>query len=173
MSPETVHKLFGAMVAAFAAVLLLHEARVLRGRWPAHLLPIVFHGGSFGAEGLQHQIQGAVVAVAGVVELARVRGALRHRAFGLALPVAILAVAVLFLAHSQHAGGDMAAQLGEHRMLGVTLVVAALVKVADGLQLARGNWARVGWLIVLLAVSLQLFVYAEAPMPSGGGHGGH
>ena len=73
----------------------------------------------------------------------------------------------------QHAGGDMAAQLGEHRMLGVTLVVAALVKAADGLQLARGNWARVGWLLILLVASLQLFVYAEAPMPAGGVHGGH
>ncbi len=33
--------------------------------------PIVFHGGSFGMEGMQHQVQGTPLMVAGVVELLR------------------------------------------------------------------------------------------------------
>ncbi len=63
--PVLVHQIFGALIAAFALVILLHEIGAIRGRWadgvPAAALPLggaplfsdprLFHGGDFGAEG--------------------------------------------------------------------------------------------------------------------------
>lgn len=192
MSPEAVHKLAAALILAFVIPMFAKELGKLAGRWPSYLLPvgligfalflildpIVFHGGSFGAEGLQHQIQGAVMLGVGVVELVRARGKLQRLGFALLLPAAIIGIGLLFVFHSQHGGGDMAAQLAQHRILGATVVWVGVIKATDAFYAGRERWAAVGWLILLVAVALQLFLYVEGsgshgamPMPSG--HGGH
>jgi hypothetical protein len=200
MNPEDVHKLAGALVLTNTLLLLGQQAGLLRGAWARFVLPgfvislglflvldpIVFHGGGFGAEGLQHQIQGLVALGIGIVEAQRARGRLQTTPFALALPVGITAVGLLFVLHSQHGSGNMALQLVQHRILGATVVLAGIVKGIDSLKLAKGHWAAVGWLLLLLVVSLDLFLYVEgngspapatngspAPLDGGGGHGGH
>lgn len=194
MSPEDIHKL-GALVLVLGIVpLVAAEAGWLRGAWTQYVLPgallalgaflildpIVFHGGSFGAEGVQHQLQGAAAVALAVVEVLIVRGTLTHRLVKLLLPVGVIAIGVVFVIHSQHAGMAMRAQLGEHRMLGVTIIAMGLVLGIERGGWARGNWARVGWLVLALVVSAQLFVYGEDTLPTtavpagnAGGHGGH
>lgn len=149
MTPEDVHKLSAGILLAIVGPLLLAEAGMLRGAWTKYILgtgallmgtflvldPIVFHGGSFGAEGGQHQLQGAVAA----------------------------AVGVMFAAHTQHSTASMRAQLALHRILGATVVLMAIVRAVDVLGWARSNWARVGWLLLGLGIALQLFLYAEDP----------
>lgn len=185
MNPEDVHKIFGGVVLLLTILLLLAEAGLLRGAWVRYVLPtglilfgvflfldpIIFHGGSFGGEGAQHQIQGALAASVGFVELARVRGHLRARAFGAFLPLLLLAVGIIFTVHSQHGGGDMRLQLVQHRLLGGTVIAAGLVLGAERLGLARGNWARVGWLLILLLVCLELFLYVEGSSGAAMDHG--
>ncbi len=200
MSAEAVHKLAGVLIVLFVVASLVKESGRLRGTWPDYLLPIgvlglglflvldpiVFHGGGFGAEGLQHQIQGALLLGVAGIELARARGTLQHRSFAAVLPIAIMVVGLLFVVHSQHGGGDMVTQLVQHRILGATVILAAVVKAADSLKLAKGNWASVGWLLLLLAVTFQLFLYVEGANAGGvheqasaasaaahGSHGGH
>jgi len=199
MDPVVVHQIAGAALVAFALLLLARALGWIRGGWPVYVLPvsllllglflvldpIVFHGGTFGAEGTQHQIQGAVLIVVAAVELGRVKKRLSHRAWGALLPIAVGAVGVMFMLHSQHGGGDMLLQITQHRMLGATLILIALVLAIDNLGLARGNWAAVGWPLLVLAVSLQLFLYVEGGAPAAhkgslpvapverGGHEGH
>lgn len=70
----------------------------------------------------------------------------------------------------------MRLQLTQHRILGATLIFAGLVQGLDNLKLARGNWAAIGWLLLLVAVSLQLFLYVEggdAPDAAMAEHSGH
>lgn len=199
MDPVVVHQIAGAALVAFALLLLARALGRIRGDWPVYVLPvsllllglflvldpIVFHGGTFGAEGTQHQIQGAVLIVVAAVELGRAKKRLPHRAWGALLPMAVGAVGVMFMLHSQHGGGDMLLQITQHRILGATLILTALVLAIDNLGLARGNWAAVGWPLLVLAVSLQLFLYVEggaaaahegrppaAPVERGG-HEGH
>jgi hypothetical protein len=102
----------------------------------------------------------------------RARGKLQHRLFAMALPLVVIFVGLVFVLHSQHGGGDVPLQLVQHRILGSAVILAGLVKGVDALLWARGNWARVGWLLLLLAASLQLFLYVEGAVPPGG-HGGH
>lgn len=198
MDPVVVHQIAGAGLVAFALLLLAKSLGRVTGAWVGHVLPvsllvlglflvldpIVFHGGTFGAEGTQHQIQGGVLIVVAAVELGRARKRLTHRAWGALLPAAILVVGVMFLLHSQHSGGDMLLQVTQHRILGATLVLTGIVQAIDNLGLARGNWAAAGWPLLVLAVSLQLFLYVEggktsahpgdAPTPvERGGHEGH
>lgn len=182
MSPEAIHQLAGALVLAILAPLLAAEAGWIRGAWSKYIVPvgalalgaflildpIVFHGGSFGAEGVQHQLQGAGAIVIAAIELARARGKLAHRGFGLILPVGLLAIGILFVAHSQHGTASMRAQLALHRILGATIIMMAVAKAIDVMGWAKGNWARVGWLLFGVSVAVQLFLYAEDP---GAGHG--
>lgn len=190
MSPENVHKLAALLLVLGIIPLLAAEAGWLRGTWTRYVLPgallalgaflvldpIVFHGGSFGAEGVQHQMQGAAAVALAVIEVLLVRRTLTHRSFKLLLPVGIIAIGVMFVIHSQHAGMTMRAQLGEHRMLGVTVIAMGIVLGLERGRWARGNWARVGWLVLALVVAAQLLVYAEDTLPATtvpAGHGGH
>ncbi len=120
---------------------------------------------------MQHQLQGAALCAVGAVEVARLRDRLRGRVFASLLPLAVVGIGVVFVLHSQHGGGDMALQLVQHRVLGATVILAGLVKGADRLGVARGNWASVGWLLLLLAATVQLFLYVEpGAAPSHVGH---
>lgn len=180
MDPVVVHQIAGAGLVAFALLLLAKALGRVSGDWPSYVLPvsllvlglflvldpIVFHGGAFGAEGTQHQIQGGLMLAVAAIELARTRKRLTHRAWGALLPIAIIAVGVMFALHSQHGGGDMLLQVTQHRILGATLILTGLVQAIDNLALARGDWAAVGWLLLVLAVSLQLFLYVEGGAPA-------
>lgn len=197
MNPEQVHKLAGALILTVTLLLGARELGFVRGTWTRSLLsggvfalglflvldPIVFHGGSFGAEGWQHQVQGALAIAIAVIEALRERGTLTARPFALVLPAGIVAVGLLFVLHSQHGGGNMAMQLVQHRILGATVILAGVVKAVDNLKLAKGNWAAIGWLLLLVVASADLFLYVEGggeaaasgtERPQGhGGHGGH
>ena len=67
----------------------------------------------------------------------------------------------------------------QHRILGGTIILAGCVQGIDNLKWARGNWAAVGWLLLLVVVCLELFLYVEGgptaahemQMPME--HGGH
>ena len=191
MDPVLIHQIAGAGVLAFSLLLLAKQLGRLSGNWPSYLLPaallavglflvldpIVFHGGSFGGEGQQHQIQGGLMLAVAAIEFGRTKERLRHLLWGAALPLGIVVVGVMFAIHSQHGGGDMQLQLAQHRILGATLIFTGLVQGLDSLRIARGNWAAVGWLLLLVAVSLQLFLYVEGGAPevpmTEAGHGGH
>lgn len=187
MDPEAVHKLAGAIVLVATALLLAREAGLLPQRAAGFVLPagivgmglflvldpIVFHGGEFGAEGRQHQLQGGVAIAVGLVETVRALGRLQDRVSAALLPLAIIVVGLLFVLHSQHGGGDMAFQLVQHRILGATLILAGLVLGANRLKAARGNWASVGWLLILLVVCIELFFYAEGGGGRAAAHSGH
>lgn len=187
MDPVLVHQIAGGGVAVFAALLLAKELDKIGGDWPRYILPvalaaaglflvldpIVFHGGDFGAEGVQHQVQGALMLVVAAVELGRARGRLEHRLWGAALPLGIIIVGLMFAIHSQHGGGDMMLQLVQHRITGTTLILTGVVQGIDNLKLARGKWAAIGWLLLLFAVCLQFLLYAEGTAPGVHQMGGH
>jgi hypothetical protein len=193
LDPELVHKLFSVALLAVVLPALLHAMEVIHGRWPSYLIPaalllvggmlildpVLFHGGDFGAEGFQHQVQGVALAAAGVVESLRARGTLRGRSFAFLLPLIVIAVGVLFVVHSQHGSGAGAAcQLVQHRFLGTTVIGAGLVKLAAAAGRTRGNWADVGWLLLLVLTAVQLALYSESiasppnSTPAAHAHGG-
>lgn len=179
MTPQQVHWLAGSLLALFSIVALANEAGKLRGQWHRYILPasligfglflildpILFHGGSFGAEGLQHQIQGSLVVGAGLIEWLRTSGKLKHRLFAMVLPTVIVFMGVIFILHAQQVDGDITSQTAQHRILGLTVVFAGLIKGVDNLKAATGNWASIGWLLFLLLAAAQLGLYDPGAAP--------
>ena len=182
LDPVVVHQIFGVLIAAFAVVMLLREIVSLGERWadyvPAAALlfvggllfadPWLFHAGDFGVEGHQHTLQGLLAVGAGAVEAYRVRRKSEHFLFLLVIPAVLAALGIGFLRHHQHATGDMLLQTVQHRIMGATLLFAAVVKLAANFRWRDGQWARAGWLLILLTFALQLLLYAEVS-----GHAGH
>jgi len=118
----------------------------------------------------EHTIMAASIAVAGVAEL------LRGSSVGWAYvwPGVMLLIGVLFLTHAQHGtGAAVVKALWQHRILGLTAIVAGLLRVAE---VSTGvSVLGILWPIVLMAAAAQLILYRE---PEGayeaeGGHGGH
>lgn len=175
LDPVVVHQIFGTLVAVFALALLVHETDLYRYRaanyLPAAALivlglllfadPWLFHGGDFGAEGHQHTLQGLIAVAAGGLEAYRAARAPEHRVLGFVIPALLAVFGVAFLQHAQHDGGDALLQTVQHRIMGATFLLGAGVKLAGVLKLGRGTWANTGWLIVLLAIALQLIFYVE------------
>lgn len=182
LDPVLVHQIFGALILAFALVMLLREIDVLRRDWadylPAGALlflgtllfadPWLFHGGDFGAEGHQHTWQGLLAIVAGAVEAFRVRSRSEHALLKLLIPLLLFGLGIGFLWHEQHHTSNMLLQTVQHRVMGATLLLAGALKVAANFVVREGQWARAGWLLVLVAFALQLMLYTEV-----GGHVGH
>ena len=182
LDPILVHQIFGVLIAAFAVVMLLREIGSLGGRWaeylPAAALlfvgallfadPWLFHGGDFGVEGHQHTLQGLLAVVAGAVEGYRVQRKSEHFLVLLVIPAVLAVLGIGFLRHHQHPTGDMLLQTVQHRIMGATLLLAAVVKLAANFRWRNGQWARAGWLLILLTFALQLLLYLEVP-----GHAGH
>lgn len=183
LDPILVHQIFGALVFAFAAVMVLREIGVLRQAWADYLPgsalifigallfadPWLFHGGDFGAEGHQHTWQGLFAVVAGALEAYRVRSSSEHPILQLVVPVVLAGLGVGFLWHEQHQTGDMLLQTVQHRIMGATLLLAAVVKLAANFRWRDGQWSRAGWLLILLVFAFELLLYTEV----GGSHTGH
>lgn len=182
LDPVLVHQIFGVLIAAFAVVMLLREIDVLGGRWadyfPGSALlfaggllfvdPWLFHGGDFGAEGHQHTWQGLLAVAAGAIETYRVRRKSEHALLELVIPVVLAGLGLGFLWHQQHQTGDMLLQTVQHRIMGATLLLAALIKLAANFRWRDGQWARAGWALILLVFAFQLLLYTEV-----NGHAAH
>lgn len=104
----------------------------------------------------QHTIMAAAIAVAGAAEL--LRGS--NPAWGYVWPAATLLIGVMFLTHAQHGTGEAVVKaVWQHRMLGITAIIAGLLRVAE---IGTGASAfAILWPIGLLAAAAQLIIYRE------------
>jgi hypothetical protein len=170
---ETAHWL-AASVALFVGLLLISELivgrEVFRRRaWRGYLFPSLIVVSSvflwliaiFSTFSTMHLLAHAVWAqaalVAGAVELAVVRGKLRHPAWSLVPAFALLVSGIAFLLHEQNAWlYSRSAFL--HHAIGWMLVVVALFPLGRAIQPSRMVW-RMGY--ALTFVLLAVFLYAD------------
>lgn len=185
LTSEQVHWIGGAAFAFVAVALLGHLIAPERLPWAPALLPALLigyglesfldpfiHGGAapanYGAETTQHLVQGTAAFAAGVIEWARLRGALTGAGWGMATPVALLVIAIVFLVHAQHdATVSPMVLMVQHRALAITLAVAAAARAAT--LLAPGVTALQGaWLLPLFVFGLLMLAYTERDRGMGG-----
>ena len=148
------------VIAGVLLLLLLYPFHPL-GDWPA-----IWRD----PQQREHTIIAVAIALAGGAELLRRANA----NWGYGWPVALLVVGALFLTHAQHGTSAAAAKaVRRHRILGATIIVAGLLRVA---ALAGGGiMFGVLWSLVLLVAAVQLFLYREpeGAYETGDGHSGH
>ncbi len=108
----------------------------------------------------QHVVMAVVLVVSGVAEM--VAQSANVQWLGLVWPAGLAVIGVMFMVHTQH-GTSLAARRAVfgHRILGVSLVAAAIARAAQViLEESSGLWAYL-WVIILLLVAIQLIVYRE------------
>ena len=173
---ETAHWL-AASVALFVGLLLISELivgrEVFRRRaWRAYLFPSLIVVSSvflwliaiFSTFSTMHLLAHAVWAqaalVAGAVELAVVRGKLRHPAWSLVPAFALLVSGMAFLLHEQNAWlYSRSAFL--HHAIGWMLVIVALFPLGRAVQPSRMVW-RTGYALTFVLLAVLLYADRDA-----------
>jgi len=181
LSSVQVHWIGGVFFTAVPLLLLLQRLLRWPGQYWAYVLPLLFAGyglesfadvwvhglavpSDYTQESRQHLWQGSALLLAGLVELLVARGALLHWRWKLATPLALAALAIGFLFHTQHGGSEMAMalMLTEHRGFAIALSVAAAARAISVLPLRHVAVLESAWLLPLLVFGLQMLSYREA-----------
>jgi len=173
---ETAHWL-AASVALFVGLLLISELivgrEVFRRRaWRAYLFPSLVVVSSvflwliaiFSTFSTMHLLAHAVWAqaalLAGAVELAVVRGKLRHPSWSLVPAFALLVSGTAFLLHEQNAWlYSRSAFL--HHAIGWMLVIVALFPLGRAIQPSRTVW-RMGYALTFVLLAVLLYADRDA-----------
>lgn len=173
---ETAHWM-AAAVALFVGLVLISELIVgskvfNRRRWRAYLFPSLIIASSvmlwviailstFSTMHLvAHSVWAQAALVAGAVELALVRGKLRHSAWSLVPAFALLVSGLSFLLHEQNAWlYSRSAFL--HHAIGWMLVVVSLFPLGRAIQPGRLVW-RTGYALTFVMLAVLLFADRDA-----------
>lgn len=178
LTSEQVHWIFGAVLLAVTAALILRDAGHLRARWIDYFVPALLaafglemlfdplvHGdalpANYAAETAQHFVLGLLLLGAAMAELMRTYRNGEGLLWRLPLAAALAVAAAAFWVHAQHdSSAPMILLVTQHRMIAATLAVAAVAALAG---LGEGRPSRqppaLAFLAVLLA--LELLVYTE------------
>ena len=178
LTSEQVHWIFGGVLLAVTAVLILRDTGRIRARCLDYLVPglllafgieMLFdplvHGTSapanYSAETAQHFALGLLLIGAAAAEFARTWR--RGEGFLWRLPLAAAAAiaAVAFWAHAQHdSSAPMILLVTQHRMIAVTLAVSA-VAALFGFPEGRESRQPPALAFLMILLGLQLLVYTE------------
>lgn len=179
LTSEQVHRLGGVAFTLVALLLLARRTQTINAAWIEWLLPALLvaygvesfadlwvHGSAvpeaYAAESRQHLLQGAIVLAAGIVEGMLLYGVLRHPAWSAVLPIALMAVGLVFLLHAPHGASTGArTMVAQHRAFAIALFVAAAAKALAALPLSPLKVLETAWLVALLVFGLLLLTYTE------------
>ena len=178
LTSEQVHWIFGAVLLVVTALLILRDIGKIRLRWVDYLVPALLaafgiemlldplvHGAAapanYAAETAEHFALGLLLIGAAAAEF--VRTWRRGEGFLWRLPLAAAAAiaAVSFWGHAQHdSSAPMILLVTQHRMIAVTLAVAALAAL---IGFPEGRQARQppAFAFLMILLGLQLLVYTE------------
>lgn len=189
LTSEQVHWMFGAVMVAGAALLLLRAIGRMRGRWvdfvvPA--LPFLFgvemlvdplvHGTAlpenYFKEAAQHFALGVVLIAAAAAESVRVFRRQDTFIWRLPLAIALLVSAGVFLFHAQHdADVPMLLLMTQHRVIGATLAVAALAVLFASPAESNALRRPLAFPLLILVLGLEFLIYTEGNSLFGSGGG--
>lgn len=185
ITSETMHKIYGATIVGVSTTLLLEDVGAFDAPQLRYAVPTLaitagafltidplLHGSAapsnYGAETRQHLVMGGLLMTLGSVDLAHEAAWLDHWSWGLALPAGLLASGASFFFHAQHGSPAQHELLTvQHRMLGVTIAVAAVSKAlaavpaTDGSNEARWPQFETAWMIAGGLAGFQLLLYSE------------
>ncbi len=120
------------------------------------------------AQQRQHTIIASAILLGGAAELWRSSRA----AWAFVWPAVATLIGVLFLTHAQHGTGKAVVKaVWQHRILGVTIMVAGLSRLAE--VITGANILSILWPLALLAAATQLILYREPAGAFEGDHGHH
>lgn len=197
LTSEQVHWIFGATMMAGATILILRAMGRIQGRWVDFLVPSLLglfgvellldplvHGiaapGGYAKETAQHFALGGLLIAAAAAELVRVWR--RENGFLWSLPLAgaLLIAAGVFIFHAQHDSDvPMLLLMTQHRVIGATLMVAALAILLTSSEEAGTARRSLAFPLLMLLLGAEFLIYTEGGSVFGpasssvSSHGGH
>ena len=178
LTSEQVHWIFGAVLIAATALLILRDVGRLQGRWLDYLLPgllgafgvemlidPIIHGdaapANYAAETAQHFGLGILLIGAAVAELLRAYRQAEGFVWRLPLAGALVIAAVTFWVHAQHdSAAPMILLVTQHRMIAATLAVSA-VAALFGVRGGPDTRQPPAIAFLMLLLGAQLLIYTE------------
>lgn len=178
LTSEQVHWIFGAVLLATCAVLILRDVGRIRTPWVDYLVPGLLaafgvemlvdplvHGSAgpanYGAETAQHFALGLLLIATCAAEFLRIRLRREGLAWRLPLAAALAVAAVAFWLHAQHdSNAPMILLITQHRMIAVTLAVSAVAALI-GFPEAREVRTPPALAFLAVVLALELLVYTE------------
>ncbi len=114
------------------------------------------------AQQMQHLIMGILILIASGIELLHRANKLPAKAFGLAFPIALVIIGLMFLFHPQHGSHEaMMQSMRYHTWLGSVIILTGLLRGTEVLAGVKQPWLRYAWLVPLLITSMMLITYSE------------
>lgn len=179
LTSEQVHWIFGAALAAGATILILRAMGRISGQWVDFLVPTLLglfgvellldplvHGtaapGGYAKETAQHFALGGVLIAAAVAELVRVRRQADSFLWRLPLAAALMIAAGVFIFHAQHdANVSMLLMMTQHRVIGATLLTAALAEFLHASDEAGTARRSLAFPLLILLLGAEFLIYTE------------
>lgn len=79
-------------------------------------------------------------------------------------PAALAAIGVILMLHTEYGTAEAIAESEmKHRYLGAIIVLAGLMKAADGLWSKKFKWLAFPWIALLVIAAIMLITYREPP----------
>jgi hypothetical protein len=185
LTSEQIHWILGGIIVVIAVLWLLYKSGVVPSPHVRYAIPLglcalgletfvdpILHGSvtvHSPHETRQHVAMGVLAFAAGAVEFFRLKGRMKHRAWGLVFPSVLGIIGFLFLFHSQHGGPGPALVLTvQHRFMGITLLLAGIMKALEETSSQRTEAFNVSWAVLLLLFGLEFIFYSEGGSIFGG-----
>ena len=190
LTSEQVHWIFGAVLIAITATLILRDMGRLQARWIDFLVPALLavfgvemlldplvHGdaapSNYAAETAQHFALGLLLIGASIAELIRIGRGGEGFLWRLPLAAALAIAAATFWLHAQHdSDAPMLLLITQHRMIAATLAVASIAALV-GLPGDKAGRHPPALAYLMFVLGAQLLIYTEGNSLFGGGHGSH
>ncbi len=179
LTSEQVHWIFGAALVIGALLLLMRALGRVAGRWVDFVVPGLLglfgaellldplvHGsavpGNYGKETAQHYALGGVLIATAAAEFVRIIRRHEGRLWRVPLVAALLIASGVFLVHAQHdANVSMLLLMTQHRVIGATLMVAALAVILAPSEERADPKRSQAFALVILILGAQFLIYTE------------
>lgn len=197
LTSEMVHWIFGTALTAGAALLVLRAMGTVKGRWVDFVVPSLLglfgiellldplvHGtaapGNYAKETAQHFALGGLLIASAAAEGVRVLRHGKSLAWRLPLAVALSIAAGVFIFHAQHDSDvPMLLLMTQHRIIGATLLVAALAVLLTSTEEAGVERRSLAFPLIMLTLGAEFLIYTEGGSilnwtdPAAAAHNGH
>ncbi len=131
----------------------LHHLNELALAWKATI---------YDPQQLQHMIMATLFTIAGVAEVAYLRGQKKNQLLRFIFPLVIGVIGIMFITHLQHGTSEAILRaVTIHKYLGTALVLAGVFKALEVIKKNNQRWLTFVWVFLLTIAAILLISYRE------------
>lgn len=116
----------------------------------------------YDSQQLQHMIMAILITIAGIAEVAYLRGQGKNRFLQFVFPLVVGIIGIMFIAHPQHGTSEAVLRAATiHKYLGAVLILAGVFKALEVVKRSTQKWLTFSWVLFLTIAAILLISYRE------------